>query len=111
MSDDLIGFMNWVVIKIGYRIESYCFRGVVYDIIFEFLKCLYVYIMGVYEDLDNYFIYKYLYVFRELFELKLKYGKCYLDELLEGMFLIFKFFKGFYLFVLIILIVILCVKL
>lgn len=96
VSDDLIGLMNWVVIKTGHRIESHCSRGVVYDITLESLKCLYAHIMGVYEDLDNHFIYKHLHAPREPFELKLKHGKCYLDELLEGMFLTFKSFKGSY---------------
>ena len=96
VSDDLIGLMNWVVIITGHSIESHCTRGVVYDITLESLRRLYAHIMGVYEDLDNHFIYKHLHAPREPFELKLKHGKCYLDELLEGMFLTFKSFKGSY---------------
>ena len=96
VSDDLIGLVNWVVIKTGHRFESHCTRGFVYDITLESLKCLYAHIMGVYEDLDNHFIYKHLIAPREPFELKLAHGKCYLDELLEGMFLTFKAFKGPY---------------
>ena len=52
--------------------------------------------MGVYEELDNHFIYKHLHAPREPFELELGHGKCYLDELLEGKFLTFKAFKGSY---------------
>ena len=96
VSDDLIGLVNWVVIKTGHRFESHCTCGFVYDITLESLKCLYAHIMGVYEDLDNHFIYKHLHAPREPFELELGHGKCYLDELLEGKFLTFKAFKGSY---------------
>ena len=52
--------------------------------------------MGVYEDFDNHFIYNHLRAPEEPFELKLKHGKCYLDKLLEGVFLTFKSFQGSY---------------
>lgn len=96
VSDDVIGLMNWVVIKTGHCIESHCTRGIVYDITLDSLKCLYAHIIGVYEDLDRHFIYKYSQAPCEPFELELQHGKCYLDELLEGMFLTFKSFKGSY---------------
>ena len=96
VSDDLIGLMNWVVIKTGHCIESHCARGIVYNISLKSLKRLHAHIIGVYEDLDNHFMYKYLQAPCEPFKLKLQHGNCYLDELLEGMFLTFESYKGSY---------------
>ena len=96
VSDDLIGLMNWIVIKTGHRIQNHASRGIVYDVTLKSLKCLYAHIMGVYEDLDNHFIHNHLVAPEEPFGLELRHGKCYLDELLEGMFLTFKSFKGSY---------------
>lgn len=80
MLDDVIGFMNWIVLKFGYKIKSYVIRGIEYVISFKFLKYLYVYIIDMYRFLDFYFIYGFLVdVLEELFVLKLKLGECYLD--------------------------------
>jgi len=96
VSDDLIGLMNWVVIKTGHHIQSHATRGIVYDITLESLRNLHTHIIGTYEHLDNKFIYSHLRAPEEPFTLKLWPGKCYLDELLEGTFLNFTSFKGSY---------------
>ena len=99
VSDDLIGLMNWVVIKTGHHIHSHATRGIEYDITLESLRNLHAHIIGVYESLDNKFIFNIDYIRtapKEPFELKLWPGKCYLDELLEGKFLNFAYFKGCY---------------
>ena len=96
ISDDLIGLVNWIVIKTGYKMRSHATRGIEYEISLESLKDLHSHIINLYRNLSNYFFFRYLFAPEEPFELKLTPGKCYLDELLKGKFLLFESFKGSY---------------
>ena len=100
ISDDLIGLMNWIVIKTGYKMRIHATRGIEYDISFTSLKNLHSHIIKLYRGLSNeYIFYSELWTVSarvEPFTLKLTPGKCYLDELLKGKFLHFESFKGSY---------------
>ena len=96
ISDDLIGLINWIVIKTGYKMRSHATRGIEYDISLESLKDLHSHIIELYRHLSNEYIFGYIQAPRQPFELKLTPGKCYLDELLKGKFLHFESFKGSY---------------
>ena len=96
ISDDLIGLINWIVIKTGYKMRSHSTRGIEYEISLESLKDLHSHIINLYRNLNNYFFFRYLFAPEEPFALKLTPGKCYLDELLKGKFLLFESFKGSY---------------
>ena len=96
ISDDLIGLMNWIVIKTGYKMRSHATRGIEYEISLESLKDLHLHIIELYRDLSNKYIFSYLIAPEEPFSFKLTPGKCYLDELLKGKFLHFESFKGSY---------------
>ena len=96
ISDDLIGLINWIVIKTGYKMRSHATRGIEYDISLKSLKVLHSHIIELYRHLSNEYIFRYLQAPREPFTLKLTPGKCYLDELLKGKFLHFESFKGSY---------------
>lgn len=97
VSDDLIGLMNWVVLKTGHKINCHATRGIEYAISLESLKDLHAHIIDLYRYLDRRFIFGFIVdAPEEPFTLKLKPGKCYLDELLVGKFLHFESFKGSY---------------
>lgn len=96
ISDDLIGLMNWIVIKTGYKMRSHATRGIEYEISLESLKDLHLHIIELYRDLSKKYIFSYLRATEEPFSFKLTPGKCYLDELLKGKFLHFESFKGSY---------------
>ena len=97
VSDDVIGLMNWIVLKSGHKIKSHPSQGIEYAISLESLKRLYAYIMDMYNGLDPDFIYKYpVDAPEEPFTLELEPGECYLDELLKGKFRQFVSFKGSY---------------
>ena len=96
ISDDLIGLINWIVIKTGHKMRSHATRGIEYEISLESLKDLHSHIINLYRNLSNYFFFRYLFAPEEPFALKLTPGKCYLDELLKGKFLLFESFKGSY---------------
>ena len=96
ISDDLIGLMNWIVIKTGYKMRSHATRGIEYEISLESLKDLHLHIIELYRDLSNKYIFSCLRAPEEPFSFKLTPGKCYLDELLKGKFLHFESFKGSY---------------
>ena len=96
ISDDLIGLINWIIIKTGYKMRSYATRGIEYEVSLESLKDLHSHIINLYRNLNNYFFFRYLFAPEEPFALKLTPGKCYLDELLKGKFLLFESFKGSY---------------
>lgn len=97
VSDDVIGLMNWVVLKTGHEISSHATRGIEYAISLESLKYLHANIIDLYRELSNHFIYGFVVdAPKEPFKLKLMPGKCYLDELLVGKFLHFESFKGPY---------------
>ena len=97
VSDDVIGLMNWIVLKSGHKIKSHPSQRIEYAISLESLKRLHAYIMDMYRRVDPDFIYEHpVDAPEEPFTLELKPGKCYLDELLEGKFLRFKSFKGLY---------------
>lgn len=96
ISDDLIGLMNWIVLKTGYKMRSHATRGIEYDISLESLKDLHSHIIELYRHFSNEYIFRYLKAPREPFKLKLTPGKCYLDELLKGKFLHVESFKGSY---------------
>ena len=91
MSDDVIGLMNWIVVKSGHKIKSHATRGIEYAISLKSLKRLHAHIIDMYTDLDPHFIYGFpVDAPEELFTLELKPGECYLDELLMGKFLHFE---------------------
>ena len=100
ISDDLIGLMNWIVIKTGYKMRTHATRGIEYDLSFKSLKNLHSRIIKLYRNLSNeYIFYSNEWTVSapvEPFTLKLTPGKCYLDELLKGKFLHFESFKGSY---------------
>lgn len=97
VSDDVIGLMNWIVVKSGHKIKSHATRGIEYAISLKSLKRLHAHIIDMYTDLDPHFIYGFpVDAPEELFTLELKPGECYLDELLMGKFLHFESFKGSY---------------
>ena len=96
ISDDLIGLINWIIIKTGYKMRSHATRGIEYEVSLESLKDLHSHIINLYRNLNNYFFFRYLFAPEEPFALKLTPGKCYLDELLKGKFLLFESFKGSY---------------
>lgn len=98
ISDDLIGLINWIVIKTGYKIRIHATRGIEYYISLESLKDLHSHIIELYRHLSDEYIpyFGYIQAPREPFKLKLTPGKCYLDELLKGKFLQFESFKGSY---------------
>lgn len=96
ISDDLIGLINWIIIKTGYKMRSHATRGIEYEVSLESLKDLHSHVINLYRNLNNYFFFRYLFAPEEPFALKLTPGKCYLDELLKGKFLLFESFKGSY---------------
>lgn len=96
ISDDLIGLINWIIIKTGYKMRSHATRGIEYEVSLESLKDLHSHIINLYRNLNNYFFFRYLFAPEEPFALKLTPGKCYLDEFLKGKFLLFESFKGSY---------------
>lgn len=96
ISDDLIGLINWIIIKTGYKMRSHATRGIEYEVSLESLKDLHSHIINLYRNLNNYFFFRFLFAPEEPFALKLTPGKCYLDELLKGKFLLFESFKGSY---------------
>lgn len=96
ISDDFIGLINWIIIKTGYKMRSHATRGIEYEVSLESLKDLHSHIINLYRNLNNYFFFRYLFAPEEPFALKLTPGKCYLDELLKGKFLLFESFKGSY---------------
>lgn len=96
IGEAMIGLMNWIVLKTGYKMRSHATRGIEYDISLESLKDLHSHIIELYRHLSNEYIFRYLKAPREPFKLKLTPGKCYLDELLKGKFLHFESFKGSY---------------
>ena len=97
VSDDVIGLMNWIVLKSGHKIKSHAIRGIEYAISLKSLKHLHAHIIDMYRSLDPHFIYGFpVDAPEEPFALKLKPGECYLDQLLVGKFLPFESFKGSY---------------
>ena len=96
ISDDLIGLMNWIIIKIGYKMRSHATRGIEYDISFKSLKNLHSHIIELYRDLSNEYIFNYLKAPEEPFSFTLTPGECCLDELLKEKFLHFESLKGSY---------------
>ena len=96
VSDDMIGLMNWIVLKSGHKIKSHASRGIEYAISLKSLERLHAHIIDMYKDLDPHFIYGFPDAPEELFTLELKPGECYLDELLVGKFLHFESFNGSY---------------
>ncbi|RMX43894.1 hypothetical protein pdam_00011303 [Pocillopora damicornis] len=97
VSDDVIGLMNWIVLKSGHKIKSHATRGIEYAISLESLKHLHAHIIDMYTNLDRHFINGFsVKAPEEPFTLELKPGECYLDELLVGKFLHFESFKGSY---------------
>lgn len=97
VSDDVIGLMNWIVLKSGHKIKGHASRGIEYAISLESLKHLHAHIIDMYRGLDPVFIYNHpVDAPEEPFTLELKPGECYLDELLVGKFLPFESFKGSY---------------
>ena len=47
VSDDVIGLMNWIVLKSGHKIKSHPSQGIEYAISLESLKRLHAYIMDM----------------------------------------------------------------
>ena len=97
VSDDMIGLMNWIVLKSGHKIKSHPSQRIEYAISLESLKRLHAYIMDMYRGLNPDIIFKHpVDAPEEPFTLELEPGECYLDELLEGEFLQVVPFKGSY---------------